>query len=538
MTGAHEVSTRPPRGAARPPRIVTDPDVLATVREDAAHFPGGQAGGLVHPETEADVAAVLALGRPVLAIGAQSSLTGGATPRGELVLSMGRFADITRRGDEVEVGAGVTLDALQKHLQADGCLYPPVPTYAGATVGGVVSTNAAGPATFKYGTTRDWVSALTVVLASGHVLDLRRGDVRAHADGYFDLVEGGSRVRVPVVPVARPAVPKVSAGYALSPGMDLVDLFLGAEGTLGIVTRVTLRVIDHAPATCLACVTLPRAEEARPLAEALRHEARRTWRDRDPSGIDVAAIEYMDGRSVALLREDRIDRELDVSLGPEVGAVLFVTIELPRATTNDAARRQVEDACEPDRPATPLGRFVRLVDERGLLECTEIALPADARRRAQLMELREAVPQAVNRRVALAQQHVSPALSKLAGDFIVPFDRFDEMVRACHDACGPRSLDLAVWGHLSDGNIHPNILPRRAEDLDLGRQALLEAGRVVLALGGSPLAEHGVGRNALKQQFLRMLHGPDGLRAMRAVRNGLDPAGLLSPGVLVPRQVG
>ncbi len=504
------------------------------MREDAAHFPGGQASALAHPETEADVAAILALGGPVLAIGAQSSLTGGATPRGETVLSMARFGEITRDGGEVHVGAGATLDALQRALDAHRSLYPPVPTYTGATVGGVVSTNAAGPATFKYGTTRDWVAAITVVLASGEVLDLRRGETTAHPDGYFDIVTAGSVIRVPVAPLTRPQVPKCAAGYALAPEMDLVDLFVGAEGTLGIVTSVTLRVVDRAPATCLACLALPHEEDARALTDALRVEARRTWRQQDPTGIDVSAIEYLDRRSVALLRQDGIDRELDVTLDHAVGAILFVTIELPPGTTSDQARGLVENALEPEGMVTPLGRFVRLIDDRGLLDRTEITLPGDTARRAQLHELREAVPQAVNRRIALAQQQISPALSKLAGDFIVPFDRFAEMVHACQAACERRDLDLAIWGHLSDGNVHPNVLPRRPEDLALGRQALLDAGQSVLALGGSPLAEHGVGRNPLKQQFLEMLHGPDGLAALRAVKQALDPTGLLAPGVLLP----
>jgi D-lactate dehydrogenase (cytochrome) len=97
-----------------------------------------------------------------------------------------------------------------------------------------------------------------------------------------------------------------------------------------------------------------------------------------------------------------------------------------------------------------------------------------------------------------------------------------------------RGLDLAIWGHISDGNAHPNVIPTRAEHVVLGRDALLEAGRAVIALGGSPLAEHGVGRNPLKQQFLALLHGASGVAAMRAVKDALDPHGLLSPGVLLP----
>ena len=196
----------------------------------------------------------------------------------------------------------------------------------------------------------------------------------------------------------------------------------------------------------------------------------------------------------------------------------------------------VEDALDPGGPETPLGRFCRLLEARGLLDCTELALPGDMAGRARLSAVREAIPQAVNHRVALAQHAISPDISKLAGDFIVPFAAFARMEAACRAACEARGLDLAIWGHISDGNVHPNVIPRRVEDMALGRAALLDAGRTVIALGGSPLAEHGVGRNPLKQRFLELLHGPAGLAAMRAVKRALDPDSLLAPGVLLPRE--
>jgi D-lactate dehydrogenase (cytochrome) len=534
VAAPHIVRTREPRGERRPLAIVTDPDVLATVLEDAAHYPGGHAAGLVHAESEADVAAALATGRPVLAIGAQSSLTGGATPRGELVVDTARLHAVSLGADEVTVGAGVTLEALQHELGPLGRLYPPIPTYAGASAGGVVATDAAGPATFKYGTTRDWVLGLTVVLASGDVLDLRRGEHRAGPDGTFVIETGSSTIRVPIVPVARPAVPKCSAGYALAAGMDLVDLFVGAEGTLGIVTAATFRTVQDAPATCVALIALPTEAAAYELASILRAETLATRASGDRRGLDVSAIEHADRRAIELLREDAADREAGVALPPDTAAILFVVVDLPPRTRTADAWQAIEAALEPDGPDTPLGRFCRPLDARGLLERVEMAMPDDLARRQQLLALREAVPQAVNRRIALAQQQVSPSISKLAGDFVVPFAAMARMDAACREACRRRGLDLVVWGHVSDGNTHPNILPRRAEDVALGREALLEAGTAAIALGGSPLAEHGVGRNPLKQEFLRRLHGEGGLAAMRAVKAALDPAHRLAPGVLLP----
>lgn len=538
MTPSHVVHTRTPRGEVRAPRLVTDSDVVAAVLEDAAHNPGGSAAGVVHVESEADVAGALALAHPVLAIGAQSSLTGGATPRGELVLAMDRLTELSLDGDVVVAGAGLILDDLQGRLARRDALYPPVPTYTGATVGGVVATNAAGPATFKYATTREWVDGLTIVLAAGDVLDIRRGQHHAHQDGYFDLVRPSGTTRVPIAPVPHPDVPKCSAGYPLSRGMDLVDLFVGAEGTLGVVTAVRLRTVTHPPAQCFALISLDDERDATALASALRDAAQRTWRTHDARGIDIAAIEHVDARAVALLREEGVDREFDVTLPPTTAALLFVVLDLAPGARSEQAWTDVAGALEPEAPDSPLGRFCRLLDTRGLLERTELAMPDAAARRSQLVAVREAVPLAVNRRIARARQDISPGLSKLAGDFIVPFDRFGEMVDACRAACAARDLDLAIWGHISDGNIHPNVLPRRPDDGDRGRAALLEAGRRVLALGGSPLAEHGVGRNPLKQEFLRILRGPAGLAAMRAVKQALDPHTRLAPGVLLATRKG
>ena len=142
--------------------------MVAAVLEDAAHFPGGHADGLIAATCEADISQALAGAAPVLPIGAQSSLTGGATPMGEVVLATSRLNRILDIGaDTVRVESGVALTDLDQSLRRAGRYYPPVPTFMGATVGGTIATNAAGAATFKYGTTRDWVKAITVVLPSG-----------------------------------------------------------------------------------------------------------------------------------------------------------------------------------------------------------------------------------------------------------------------------------------------------------------------------------------------------------------------------------
>jgi D-lactate dehydrogenase (cytochrome) len=143
------------------------------------------------------------------------------------------------------------------------------------------------------------------------------------------------------------------------------------------------------------------------------------------------------------------------------------------------------------------------------------------------------VPASVNLIVATTKR-THPDVEKTAGDMIVPFARLQESIDLYRTTFERYGLDYAIWGHMSDGNLHPNVVPHSFHDVRRGREAILEIARGVVAMGGAPLAEHGVGRSALKQQLLRELYGPEGIEQMRAVKRALDPDWKLAPGVLFP----
>ena len=551
----NRIRARPPRtsrGDPSRPLVVTDD--VAGFLEDAAHYPGGHAPAVAFPRDEAEVAALVRRSARVLPIGAQSSLTGGATPMGELVLSSSRMNAVEDLGDDrVTLQPGVALTTLREILDAAGKAYPPVPTFEGATVGGVVSTNAAGAATFKYGTTRDWVRGLTVVLASGEALDLERGEVRA-ADGRFVVETAQGEIAVPAPDYRPPPVPKHSAGYHAGPDLDLVDLFVGSEGTLGVVTSVTLDVLPRRPEVCVVLIAVDGEEQAIALAARLRDISLDTRRRADPAGLDVAAIEYLDRRSLELARAAEAGRGSRVSIPETAGAVLLVQIELPPGTTAGEVHEQIglaASAAAPAGPITagevheqiglaasaaapagPIVQLCRLLEAENLLDRTELAAPGETARAAELLALREAVPEAVNRRVAVAKRTVDGTIEKTAADMIVPFSKLPDCLRLFRAAFEARGLDHAVWGHLSDANPHPNVIPRSADDVRAGKEAILACGREVVRLGGCPLAEHGVGRNPVKQALLRLLHGDAGIERMRAVKRALDPEYKLAPGVI------
>ena len=503
--------------------------------EDAAHFPGGHAAGVVFPRTAEDVADAVAAYPAILPIGAQSSLTGGATPMGETLLSTARLTRVLGETDRtITVEPGVTVAALQDHLAQRGAWFPPAPTFTGATAGGIVSTNAAGAATFKYGTTREWVQGLTMVLADGTVVRIERGQNRAR-DGVLEFQAAARRYRVAVPAYEMPNVPKRSAGYYATPGMDLIDLFIGAEGTLGVVTAITFRVLPEAPTSALALVPCATERSAFAVAAALRSASVLTFRRSDPSGVQVAAIEDIDRRSIEILREDGADVKNNVTVPPGTAVVLLAQIELPAHMDAARAYDEIEGFDSAGAPDTPLVRLCRLLQELNVMEVTELALPGDRKRVQQLAAIREAVPAGVNRRVGEAKRLLDDRIVKTAADMVVPFSRFAEMMDAYRRGFESRGLDYAIWGHISDGNVHPNVIPRSYADVERGREAILEFGLQCARLGGCPLAEHGVGRSPIKQQLLHQLYGPDGIEQMRAVKRALDPSWKLAPGVIFDR---
>ena len=430
------------------------------------------------------------------------------------------------------VQPGLPVVTLKQALAADRRYYPPAPTYDGAFVGGTISTNASGAATFKYGSTRNWVRGLTVVLACGEVLDLERGRVHAHPDGYFEIETSGAAITVPVPTYRMPDVPKRSAGYFAAPGMDLIDLFIGAEGTLGVVVEATLGIVTPAPATCLALVPFP--DEARALAVVadLRERSRRTWRERDPRGLDVSAIEMLDRRCLAMLHEDGSDAKHGISLPPDTDVALLVQLEL-------AAGHDGRGGLRPDRVGAGPGR--RPGAARPVLPTAGRGRRARSRggRRARRPGARAAVLR-LPRGGARGSQAASGARQG-AGRPGHPEDRgrHDRAVRPLRRDDGdlPARLRAArpAVRHLGTRlrrQRPPERDPATLADVEAGQEAILEFGREVVARGGSPLSEHGVGRSAIKQALLRQLYGDRGIDEMRAVKRALDPEWKLAPGVI------
>jgi D-lactate dehydrogenase (cytochrome) len=367
-------------------------------------------------------------------------------------------------------------------------------------------------------------------------LDLERGQVLARPGERFRIrLSDGGELEVPVPDHRLPDLKKISAGYFASDPMDLIDLFIGAEGTLGLITSVTLDVVPLPRAVVTGLLVLGSLAEALALVAELRETAERARARGDPLGPDVRAVEFMDGNCLRLLREAGVPRDLRIDVPDDAEAALLFEMELPEPTSNRRAQELLEGLLDGRRPPEdrPLTRLFRVLQRHGTLDRLQFAFPEDRERRRALGDFREAAPRQVFERLAQRHRH-DPEVKKVGGDLIVPFRHLAEMMDVYRDGFAGRGLEYAIWGHLSDGNLHPNAIARSADEVRSGYEALLEFADHAIRLGGCPLSEHGVGRSPIKQETLRRFLGDRTIARMREIKRALDPPGRIAPGVLFP----
>ncbi|HXM49329.1 MAG TPA: FAD-binding oxidoreductase, partial [Pyrinomonadaceae bacterium] len=249
----------------------SQPDEIQSFLTDSSHVRGGFAERVVFPETAEDVAEVLRAATrtqtPVTISGAGTGTVAGRVPFGGVVVATDKLNRITQivhddnGGGQAVAEGGVILGDLQRAVESEGLLYPPDPTERSCFLGGNVATNASGARTFKYGPTRNYVERLKIVLATGDVIDIRRAELHADLNGRITIPLPSGRLIETQLPTYRmPQVRKHSSGYYVAPGMDVIDLFIGSEGTLGVILEVEVRLLPK-PAELMSGVVFFTSEE-------------------------------------------------------------------------------------------------------------------------------------------------------------------------------------------------------------------------------------------------------------------------------------
>ncbi|MGD9873423.1 MAG: FAD-binding oxidoreductase [Kiritimatiellia bacterium] len=482
------------------PGIQTDigPDYL---RDESRKT--GRADSISFPQTETDIVEtvrwVREKGLSITTQGARTGLTGGAVPDGGHILNLSRMKDISGR-ESLIVQPGATLDEIRAYLKkaAGHLFFAPDPTETTATVGGMAACNASGARSFRYGATRESILAMRVVLGDGDVLALRRGRCMAKGRHFKLKTESGRVIEGELPGYTTPAI-KTASGYFVRDHMDLMDLFIGSEGTLGIISELELKLLPWPAAAWGVMAFFDSEEKALAFVRVVR-----AMEDKP------ACIEFFDSCSLNLLRQNRQDGAPDIPL--EYNTAIYIEYH---AASEDGASAMVEHMC-------------RLLEQCGGSE-ENTWMATDEHERERIRLFRHALPEAVNKLID-ERRKSDPQITKLGTDMAVPDDRLDEVMALYHQSLRRLGLEYVIFGHIGSNHVHVNILPRSAAEYEQGRMQYLEWASAVVKMGGTVSAEHGIGK--IKAPFLQLMMGEQGIAEMRRIRKVFEPECRLNTGNL------
>lgn len=512
------------------PAYLSDESKLSSPGCDALYF----------PKSEEELAAVLRFlhkqATPLTIAGARTGLVGGSVPSMGALISLENLNQIQAvfflpEADEwrITAQAGVSLHSLNEFLQSrdtpllggtqfdvkesfalfkadhDNYFYPPDPTETTASLGGTVATNASGARAYRYGPTRAWVRGLRVFLASGEYLDIPRGKYFASPGGIFTIFSSDGQTHSFSVPDYHWSKTKNTAGIFTSPQMDLIDLFIGSEGVLGLITRVEIALVKRQ--NKIAMIQFLRSDDqAVQLTEVLR-------------SVSKLALDYLEFYSESTLRLLR-------SLQGKPG----YPAEVPEIPSNARAALFFEMDYDPAAEEQLLTVLDAAVKAAGA-DLANSWAATDNREIEVFKRLRHLVPETINGIIA-ERKRKHPDLHKLGTDLAVPDEHLNEMWQLYQTECNRLGFEWYAFGHIGNNHIHVNILPRDMNELNAAKELFKHFARRAVELGGTVSAEHGIGK--LKQMYFSLMYSSSEIDQMRAVKRALDSNGILNPGVLIP----
>ena len=476
----------------------TDPDLIKGYLEDSSNLAGGHAEGVYLPENEQEIAEALAQCNakktPLTVSAGQTGTTGGCIPFGGWVLTtqkLNKIINIDKGLKFAVVQPGVTLEEIEKAVAKEGLLYPPDPTETTATIGGNVSTNASGGRCFRFGSTRNWVRRLKIVLPNGSSLNLKRSLIHADKKGEFVLPHLTLSIPRYTMPLTKNA-----AGYFSAPGMDFLDLLIGSEGTLGVISEIEIA-----------------------LAPALQET------------FDLVAFFPSEGQAVDFVLESKKqeDRAINYYEFFDENTLQMLRPTYPKIPGKAKAAVYIEQEIVEENKAY-MDYWAKLLEMYGA-DLEDCWLGADVKQKEELTKFRYSIPEHIN---DIFKQHHQ---IKLATDIAVPEGKFKEMFDFYNDELRMTNDELMYikFGHIGDNHLHVNLVAKKPEHFEKAKTIVMKFVRKAVELGGTVSAEHGVGK--IKHDYLKEMYGEAGIKEMIRVKKTFDPNCILGLNNIFPKDL-
>ncbi len=482
--------------------IKTEQDEIQNYLVDASNTKGF-CDAVYIPETVDEISAILINAnnkkQPVTISGNGTGLTGARVPQGGIVIStekLNKIIEINTEEMYAIVEPGVLLSELRDLLLSKDVIYPPDPTEWNCFVGGTVATNASGAKTFKYGPSRNYVEELEIVLADGDYLNLKRGEYLAKDFSLLLKTSAGRKITIVLPEYEMPNI-KNASGYYCKRNMEAIDLFIGSEGTLGVITKLKLRLLQL-PKNVISCVLFFNSEKkGLDFLTRARNESYNNRNSNNKEGIDATALEYFDENSLKFLVND-----------------------FPNIPSISKAAVWFEQQCNGNDDEL-LEKWINLfLEYEGKEEDAWFAMTK--KDKEQIVNFRHTISTNVNEYIT----HNN--FRKLGTDVAVPDEKFIDFYYKMKNEVEEANLDYVIYGHFGNSHYHLNMLPKTEEEFLKGQKIYSNICHQAIKMGGTFSAEHGVGKN--KTNYLVEMYGEGNVNKMRAVKKSLDPNYILGVG--------
>lgn len=488
--------------------LKTAQDEIQNYLHDTSGIKSSNTEGVYFPDTTKDIIEIIKKANQenfkVTVAGNGTGTTGGRIAPSGFVIATDKLNKIYSfqtddiHGSYISADAGVLLKSLQQEAETHGFIYPPDPTERNAFIGGTISTNASGARTFKYGSTRDWVQAIEVVLPLGDTLYIERGKI-FETNGFLEFSSNERDYKLPIPTYQMPPI-KHAAGYFSKKGMDLIDLFIGSEGTLGIITSAKLRLTKKPQKMFSGILFFPTESAILKFVDsAIQLSTDNREKIDQPS---ASSIEFFDEQSLHFLCEKYPQTPKSAK-----GAIYF------------------EQECTEKNEDSLLEFWYNFSIEHDAL-IDESWFAQTQKDDEFFKEYRHALPSLINEFLSRHQ------MKKISSDIAVPKSYFPNMMKLYHQYLDPSSFKWVIFGHIGNYHLHMNILPHNESEFSRGKDIYNIFISEAIKMGGTISAEHGVGK--IKTDYLEQMLGKEGLQDMVKIKKILDPNSILGFGTLIP----
>jgi D-lactate dehydrogenase (cytochrome) len=480
--------------------VKNNPDEFQNYLSDASNYQG-TAEAVYLPENEEEIIELVkrcnAEKIRITVSGNGTGLTGSRVPEGGVVVStekMNKVIALNESENCLRVQPGMILKDLQDYVEEKKLFYPPDPTERNCFVGASVATNSSGARSFMYGATRDYVIGLRIVLPSGETISIERGKTVASAYKFSFSTDQGTKYNFSIPSFKVPDV-KNAAGYYCRANMDLIDLFIGSEGTLGIITELKLKLLALNE-NILSCVVFFKSEED---AFNFIDEARAITKSGSSVGeirISARGLEFFNKLTLNFLRPD-------YPAIPENTCSVWFEQEL---TANDEELTKA---------------WLKLMRNHHA-DVKASWLAVNKKEQEEFKDFRHAIGSRVNEFVARR------GLRKVGTDVAVPLESFQSFYKWMIELVEQNKIEYIVYGHFGSCHTHLNMLPKDQDDFVNSKIIYSEICSEAVRLKGTVSAEHGIGK--MKREYLLMMYGEEFISQMAKLKLIFDPNRILNIG--------